>query len=156
MSPSPRPLRLTGTVLAALLLAGCGSSSPSSGDQTAAESPSSAAPSPEESPSEDHSGHAESASPSEPGAESETPEAAPVTITIAEFAYQVSGKVAPGTRVKVTNEDTEAHTVTARNGTFDVTVAPGATATFKAPAKAGSYAFYCIFHTGMEDELTVR
>jgi plastocyanin len=47
--------------------------------------------------------------------------------------------------------------VTADTGDmFDVNVPASATATFTAPAKAGSYAFHCTYHAEMHGMLTVR
>lgn len=58
--------------------------------------------------------------------------------------------------MRVTNKDSVAHTVTADSGqAFDVTVQPGQTATFTAPATAGSYKFHCTFHSTMHGMLTV-
>jgi plastocyanin len=79
-----------------------------------------------------------------------------VDITIKSFAFSVSGPASAGSTVKVTNNDSTAHTVTADNGGgFDVTVQPGKTATFTAPAKAGSYKFHCSFHSNMHGTLAV-
>lgn len=46
-----------------------------------------------------------------------------------------------------------AHTATARNGDFDVTIAPGKTATLVI-RKAGDVAYYCRFHPNMVAHLT--
>lgn len=89
-------------------------------------------------------------------AASSTVAAAATTITIKNFGYTVSGAAASGSMVKVTNNDGEAHTVTADTGkAFDVTVQPGKSATFRAPAAAGSYKFHCTFHANMHSTLTV-
>ncbi len=78
-------------------------------------------------------------------------------ITIKDFAYQGPGTVAPGAKITVTNQDSEAHTVTADSGNaFNVTIAAGATATFTAPSSPGSYAFHCNFHGNMHGSLTVQ
>lgn len=78
------------------------------------------------------------------------------SITIKNFAYQVSGPAAPGATVHVTNDDTTEHTVTADSGHgFDVAVPPGKTATFTAPHAAGRYRFHCNFHSDMHGTLTV-
>ena len=54
------------------------------------------------------------------------------------------------------NMDAEAHTVTADGaGGFDVTVAPGQTATFTAPAAPGTYPFHCTYHSQMTGSLVV-
>lgn len=78
------------------------------------------------------------------------------SITISGFAYSVPTSVAPGATITVTNKDSVTHTVTADSGgAFDVTVSAGGTATFKAPAAAGRYAFHCTVHPSMHGTLTV-
>jgi plastocyanin len=80
-----------------------------------------------------------------------------VMITIKNYGYTVSGATGPGEKVSVHNDDSVAHTVTADAGDkFDVTVAPSVTATFTAPAAAGSYPFHCTYHAEMHGALTVR
>jgi plastocyanin len=55
------------------------------------------------------------------------------------------------------NEDSEAHTLTADGaGGFDVKIDPGASATFTAPAKPGSYPYHCTYHSNMHGTLAVR
>jgi plastocyanin len=84
------------------------------------------------------------------------PTSAAASITIKSFAFTVSGPAAAGAMVKVTNNDGEAHTVTADSGkAFDVTIQPGKSATFAAPSKAGTYKFHCNFHSNMHGTLTV-
>ncbi len=78
------------------------------------------------------------------------------TITIKNFAYQGPGTVAPGAKITVTNQDSEAHTVTADTGGFNVTVPAGGSATFTAPTTPGSYAFHCNFHGNMHGSLVVQ
>ncbi len=79
------------------------------------------------------------------------------TITIKNFAYQGPGTVAPGAKITVTNQDAEAHTVTAdTGGAFNVTVPAGSSATFTAPTAPGSYAFHCNFHGNMHGSLVVQ
>lgn len=77
-------------------------------------------------------------------------------ITINDFEYAVPGPVAAGAVVTVVNNDSETHTVTAVDGSFDVNVPGGDTVTFTAPAAAGSYAFFCEFHSNMEGTLVVE
>jgi plastocyanin len=78
------------------------------------------------------------------------------TITIKDFKYAVPSAVKPGAKVTVTNEDSQAHTVTADKGSaFDVKIDPGKSATFTAPGSAGSYAFHCTFHSNMHGILKV-
>ena len=120
--------RLTVTLAAsALLLAGC-SSSGNSSTGTATATTSSAA-------------------------------AAADTIIIKNFSFSPATlTVAPGTKVTVTNEDSVAHTVTstASPHAFDTgDVGAGATLTFTAPTKAGTYTYICSIHTYMHGSLTV-
>ncbi|WP_035771286.1 cupredoxin domain-containing protein, partial [Arthrobacter sp. Br18] len=44
---------------------------------------------------------------------------------------------------------------TADDGSFDVTIPGGASATFTAPSEAGTYGFFCKFHGNMKGSLTV-
>ncbi|MCZ2402165.1 cupredoxin domain-containing protein [Paenarthrobacter sp. Z7-10] len=79
------------------------------------------------------------------------------TIHIKDFAYQGPDSVAPGAMVTVMNMDSQAHTVTADEGSaFDVTVKAGESMTFKAPDKAGTYAYHCTFHSNMHGMLVVK
>lgn len=77
-------------------------------------------------------------------------------ITISDFAYKVPASVAPGTTITIKNGDSQAHTVTSKEGGFDVTVDPNGTATMKAPDKPGSYKFVCTFHANMSSTLVVK
>lgn len=77
-------------------------------------------------------------------------------IHIKDFNYESPASVAAGSTVTVMNMDSAAHTVTADDGSFDVTIKPGETATFKAPAKPGSYAYHCTFHANMHGTLVVK
>ncbi|MEP6761382.1 MAG: cupredoxin domain-containing protein [Sporichthyaceae bacterium] len=117
-----------------LILTGCGSST----DDAATESTSS------------------SSSPSSSTSSSGTDKGEAAVITIKDFKYEGPDSVAPGTMIKVTNEDDVPHTVTAEgDGGFEVRVEAGATATLKAPAKAGSYPYTCSFHPQMKGTLVV-
>lgn len=89
----------------------------------------------------------------EPEETEEAPEA--VTITIEGFEYTDPGTVAPGTEITVENLDDAAHTVTHEGGAFDLTIAPGETATFTAPDEPGEYPYICTFHAGMTGTLVV-
>ena len=121
-------------------LSACGSTSDSSG--SSGDSASSAPASSSAEPS--------SASPS-----SSAPAAAAV-LTIKDYKYSGASSVAPGTQVTVKNEDSEAHTVTADSGgAFDVKIDPGKSASFTAPAKAGSFPYHCTYHGNMHGTLKV-
>ena len=116
----------------ALGLSACGSSS---GDAGSSSSSSSGSASPS------------SSSPAQ-GAEA--------VITISDFAYKVPVSVAPGATITISNDDSQAHTVTSKDGGFDVKIDPKGTATLKAPDKAGSYTFVCTFHANMTSTLVVK
>lgn len=95
-------------------------------------------------------------SPASPDAASSSPAAADPVIVIKDFDYQVPDMVPAGSTVTVRNDDSEAHTVTADTGkAFDVTIAPGATATFSAPGTPGAFPFHCTYHADMHGTLTV-
>ncbi|MBR7827332.1 cupredoxin domain-containing protein [Actinospica sp. MGRD01-02] len=88
-----------------------------------------------------------------------TSAAAADTIVIKNFAFSPATlTVAPGTKVTVMNEDSVTHTLTstASPHAFDTgDIAAGATMTFTAPGKAGSYPYICTIHTYMHGTLTV-
>jgi plastocyanin len=66
---------------------------------------------------------------------------------------ETSAKV--GDTVEWINKDVFAHTATARNGDFDVTIAPKKTGTFVLK-KAGTVDYYCRFHPNMKAVLNVE
>lgn len=78
-------------------------------------------------------------------------------ITIRNFSFSPGAvKVHPGQRVKVTNGDTVAHTVTSLTGKFDTgDVSPGRTVTLVAPRKPGRYPYRCTIHQYMTGMLVV-
>jgi plastocyanin len=89
-----------------------------------------------------------------PPAEAAVARAAGVTLVIKDLAFTpVLAK--PGAKITVTNRDSEVHTVSASNGSFDVTVKGKAQATLTAPIKPGTYAFVCNIHPTMRGQLTV-
>jgi plastocyanin len=59
-----------------------------------------------------------------------------------------------GDTVEWINKDVFAHTATARNGDFDVTIPPKKTVT-SVLKKAGTIEYYCRFHPNMKAVLTV-
>jgi plastocyanin len=65
---------------------------------------------------------------------------------------EVSAKV--GDTIELINKDIFAHTATARNGDFDVTMPPKKTVTLVLK-KAGTVEYYCRFHPNMKAVLTV-
>ncbi|MEO6840257.1 MAG: cupredoxin domain-containing protein [Bradyrhizobium sp.] len=66
---------------------------------------------------------------------------------------EASAKV--GDTVELINKDIFAHTATARNGDFDVTIPPKKTVTMVLK-KAGSIDYYCRFHPNMKAVLKVE
>jgi plastocyanin len=80
--------------------------------------------------------------------------AAGATLVIKDFAFApVVAK--PGAKIVITNRDGDVHTVSASNGSFDVTVKGKAQAAVTAPIKPGTYAFVCNIHPTMRGQLTV-
>jgi plastocyanin len=87
------------------------------------------------------------------GAESSTK-----SITISNFMFSpMHAAVAPGSTVSVTNKDSVTHTLTATGGQFNTgDIGPGATKTFTAPSKAGTYDYICNIHQYMMGTIVVR
>ncbi|MBT2585609.1 cupredoxin domain-containing protein [Arthrobacter sp. ISL-95] len=139
-------LALTAAAAVTLILSGCGNNGMSGSDATAAptltkEFPSAPAATLEATPS--------------PSSEDPSTAAA-AEILIKGFKYQDTQLINPGTTITVTNEDIEAHSLTADTpGAFDLTIKPG-TATFTAPTTPGTYPYHCIFHANMKGTLTVK
>ncbi|HWG28739.1 cupredoxin domain-containing protein [Actinospica sp.] len=81
------------------------------------------------------------------------------TVMIKNFSFSPATlTVAPGTKVTVTNGDSVTHTLTSTSSpvAFDTgDIGSGATVTFTAPSKAGTYAYICTIHTYMHGTLTV-
>jgi len=82
----------------------------------------------------------------------------PNTIVIDKFAYApVVMTVAPRTKVAIINQDPAAHTVTAKDKSFDSgTIAMGERGEITAPSKPGSYPYFCAFHQYMAGTLIVK
>jgi plastocyanin len=67
-------------------------------------------------------------------------------ISIKDFQYNPAKlAVKVGDKVTITNGDTVPHTVTARDGSFNVEVPANGQATVTVP-KAGSHPYYCTYH----------
>jgi plastocyanin len=82
-------------------------------------------------------------------------QAATIQITMQNLVIspaEASAKV--GDTVEWINKDVLAHTATARNGDFDVTMPPNKTVT-SVLKKAGSIDYYCRFHPNMKAALIV-
>ena len=79
------------------------------------------------------------------------------TITISKDLMFSTRPVRAGATVTVRNDSTVEHTVSADTaaGGFDLTMEPGQTKAFPAPAKAGAYGFHCNIHTFMMATLQV-
>jgi plastocyanin len=65
---------------------------------------------------------------------------------------EASAKV--GDTIEWINKDVFAHTATARNGDFDVTIPPNKTVT-SVLKKAGTVEYYCRFHPNMKAVITI-
>jgi len=65
---------------------------------------------------------------------------------------EVSAKV--GDTIQWVNRDVLAHTATAKNGNFDVTIAPNKSAR-SVLSKAGTVDYYCRYHPNMKAVLTI-
>jgi plastocyanin len=82
-------------------------------------------------------------------------QAATVQITMENLVFapaEASAKV--GDSIAWDNKDIVAHTATARNGDFDVTIPPKKTVTLVLK-KAGEVDYYCRFHPNMKAKLVV-
>ena len=78
------------------------------------------------------------------------------TITITDFIYspaELSVKV--GEPVTITNRDAFSHTVTAKDGTFDLDVPANGTLTLTVD-KAGSMPYSCTYHPGQHNPATIN
>ncbi|MEQ4520990.1 cupredoxin domain-containing protein [Pseudarthrobacter sp. B907] len=78
------------------------------------------------------------------------------TIHIKSFAYSGPDSVPAGSTVTVMNMDTEAHTLTADDGSFEAVAKAGTSVTFTAPSKPGAFAYHCTYHSNMHGTLTVK
>lgn len=94
------------------------------------------------------------------GTSSASSAAASDTIVIQDFMFHpMALTVAPDATITVTNKDSATHTVTSTTTpqAFNSgNVAPGATVTFRAPDKAGTYTYICNIHQYMQGTLTVQ
>jgi plastocyanin len=82
-------------------------------------------------------------------------QAATIQITMENLAFapaEASAKV--GDIIEWINKDVFAHTATARNGDFDVTMPPKKTVT-SVLKKAGTVEYYCRYHPNMKAVLTI-
>ena len=82
-------------------------------------------------------------------------QAATIQITMQDLVFapaEVAAKV--GDTIEWINRDALVHTATARNGDFDVNIAPKKTVT-SVLKKAGTVEYYCRFHPNMKAVLTI-
>ena len=80
---------------------------------------------------------------------------APDIVAVQNFQYSTN-TVPSGTKLAVKNLDQAPHTVTADDKSFDSGIVNGgATGTFTAPRKAGTYPYHCTVHSNMTGTLTV-
>ena len=95
----------------------------------------------------------------QPGAgASAEPKAAPAgpMITIKDFIYdpaEVTAKV--GQAITIVNNDGFNHTVTAKDGTFDLDV-PGNGSVTLTVSKAGTFPYSCTYHPGQHNPATIK
>jgi len=81
--------------------------------------------------------------------------AATIQITMQDLVFapaEVSAKV--GDTIEWINKDVFVHTATARNGDFDVNIAPKKTVT-SVLKKAGTVEYYCRYHPNMKAVLAI-
>jgi plastocyanin len=77
-------------------------------------------------------------------------------IDIKDFQYNpavLQAKV--GEAVTVTNEDSAPHTVTAKDGSFNVDVPAGGSATLTV-SKAGDHPYECTYHPGQHNPASIK
>ena len=83
-------------------------------------------------------------------------QAADAAISIDQFQYNPAELAAKaGTPITITNNDDMPHTVTAEDGSFDVTVPAKGTAQVTA-AKAGSFPYTCTLHPGQHNPAKIN
>lgn len=124
----------------ALACAACGSDEPASTTQV--EEPTAT--------TVDHSEHTTGTTVEGTDAGSDQP-----TIEISGFAFSGPTTVSVGDTIRIVNNDTAPHTWSAEDGPFDVSVAPGESATYTFE-EAGEFAYFCRIHPSMTGSITVQ
>src|SRR3954447_1301173 len=82
-------------------------------------------------------------------------QAATIQITMENLVIMPAAATAKvGDTIELVNKDIFAHTATAKNGDFDVTMPPKKTVTYVLK-KAGTIDYYCRFHPNMKAVLNV-
>ena len=90
-----------------------------------------------------------------PGGESAA-QAQAAGISIDQFQYNPAELAATaGQAVNITNNDDFPHTVTAKDGSFDVTVPAQGTASVTVPS-AGDFPYTCSLHPGQHNPATIK
>jgi plastocyanin len=91
----------------------------------------------------------------QPDSGSNTATAAPAgTVQIKGFAFQAAPAKRAGS-ITIVNRDGVGHTMTAGNGAFNLKIGGNASIAFRAPAKPGTYTFFCAIHPEMTGTLVV-
>src|SRR6201985_324289 len=81
--------------------------------------------------------------------------AATITLTMENLVISPAEATARvGDKLELVNKDVFAHTATAKNGDFDVTMPPKTTVTYVIK-KAGAIDYYCRFHPNMKATLKI-
>ena len=84
------------------------------------------------------------------------PQQAGTVITIKDFIYSPADLAAKvGEAITITNDDGFAHTVTAKDGTFDLDVPANGNVTLKV-SKAGAFPYTCTYHPGQHNPATIN
>lgn len=82
-------------------------------------------------------------------------QAAGKAINIKDFQYDPAElAVKAGETITITNNDVAPHTVTAKDGSFDVDVPANGTAQLTVP-KAGSFPYDCTYHPGQHNPASI-
>jgi plastocyanin len=84
------------------------------------------------------------------------PTAADPAVTIKDFMYapaEIAAKA--GQAITITNNDGFNHTVTAKDGTFNLDVPPNGSVTLMVP-KAGSFPYSCTYHPGQHNPASIN
>lgn len=91
-----------------------------------------------------------------PGGESTAQAQAAGAITIDQFQYNPAELAAKaGQAITITNNDDVPHTVTAEDGSFDVTVPEKGSGTVTVP-KAGKFPYTCSLHSGQHNAASIN
>ena len=78
------------------------------------------------------------------------------TISIKDFMYApAETTVKAGEAITIANSDSFSHTVTAKDGTFDLDVPANGSVTLKV-AKQGAFPYTCTYHPGQHNPATIN